>query len=136
MDQRPLALFFVCDACDCALNLVLLDINAPWRTHARYKGNNEWVDANLGAWLEFMNGNHEPLERLHAQDAAAGTNLCETIPLGFLCFLASAIQSQDGTPGLTVCWDCNFDKRRSCKRASGCHTDFTVVSASDHKYRR
>jgi len=40
----------------------------------KYKGNNEWVDANLGAWLEFMNGNHEPLERLHAQDAAAAAN--------------------------------------------------------------
>lgn len=35
----------------------------------RYKGNNEWVDANLGAWLEFMAGNQAPHNRLHEQDA-------------------------------------------------------------------
>lgn len=38
------------------------------------------MDANLGAWLEFMDGNHEPLERLHAQDAAAAANATAVTP--------------------------------------------------------
>lgn len=63
----------------CELNLGPAGYCAPCYAHAfcaehRYKGNNEWVDANLGAWLEFMNGNHAPLERLHAQNAAAAAN--------------------------------------------------------------
>lgn len=50
------------------------DARAHRRAEHRYKGNNEWVDTNLGCWLEYMNGNHEPLERLHAEDAAAAAN--------------------------------------------------------------
>lgn len=67
------------NCCNYALNFLLSnvamndDARAHRRAEHRYKGNNEWVDANLGCWLEYMNGNHEPLERLHAEDAAAGT---------------------------------------------------------------